>query len=81
VGEAGGGSGSKSGVGTNLLFTAALGLQSPWEVKSLEFTAHERRLDILVDFQQAPDLTARVPRCNCEEHGVKSVEVPWGARG
>ena len=37
---------------TNLLFTAALGLQSPWEVKSLEFNASERRLDILVDFQR-----------------------------
>jgi len=97
---------------TNLLFTAALGLQPPWEVKSLEFNANERRLDILVDFQRgaafpcpvcgkpskahdteektwrhldffqhAAYLTARVPRCNCEEHGVKSVEVPWARKG
>lgn len=97
---------------TNLLFTAALGLQPPWEVKSLEFNVVERRLDILVDFQRgatfpcpvcrAPSkahdteektwrhldffqhaayLTARVPRCNCEEHGVKSVEVPWARKG
>ena len=112
VGEAGGGSGSNSGMDTNLLFTTALGLQPPWEVKSLEFKAFEHRLDILVDFQRgasfpcpvcgkpskahdteektwrhldffqhAAYLTARVPRCNCEEHGVKSVEVPWGRKG
>jgi transposase len=97
---------------TNLLFTAALGLQPPWEVKSLEFNVVERRLDILVDFQRgasfpcpvcgkaskahdteektwrhldffqhAAYLTARVPRCNCEEHGVKSVDVPWARKG
>lgn len=97
---------------TNLLFTAALGLQPPWEVKSLEFNSSEHRLDILVDFQRgasfpcpecgAPSkahdteektwrhldffqhaayLTARVPRCHCEEHGVKTVEVPWGRKG
>ena len=33
---------------TNALFTMALGLQVPWEVKSLEFNAADRRLDILV---------------------------------
>jgi transposase len=97
---------------TNLLFTAALGLQPPWEVKSLEFNAREHRLDILVDFQRgasfpcpecgAPSkahdteektwrhldffqhsayLTARVPRCKCDEHGVKTVDVPWGRKG
>lgn len=97
---------------TNLLFTAALGLQPPWEVKSLEFNASEHRPDILVDFQRgasfpcpvcgkpskahdteektwrhldffqhAAYLTARVPRCDCEEHGVKAVDVPWGRKG
>ena len=97
---------------TNLLFTAALGLQPPWEVKSLEFNAHEHRLDILVDFQRGASfpcpecgtpskahdteektwrhldffqhsayLTARVPRCKCEQHGVKTVDVPWGRKG
>jgi transposase len=97
---------------TNLLFTTALGLQPPWEVKSLEFNAHEHRLDILVDFQRgasfpcpecgtpskahdteektwrhldffqhAAYLTARVPRCKCEQHGVKTVDVPWGRKG
>lgn len=97
---------------TNLLFAAALGLQPPWEVKSLEFNSSEKRLDILVDFQRgasfpcpicgkdskahdteertwrhldffqhAAYLVARVPRCDCEEHGVKTVEVPWGRKG
>lgn len=46
---------------TNLLFTAALGLQPPWEVKSLEFNAHERRLDILVDFQRGASFPC--PEC------------------
>ena len=97
---------------TNLLFTTALGLQPPWEVKSLEFNASEHRLDILVDFQRgasfpcpvcgAPSkahdteektwrhldffqhaayLTARVPRCKCDEHGIKTVDVPWARKG
>lgn len=95
-----------------VLFTAALGLQPPWEVKSLDFNADERRLDIVVDFergasfpcpecgapskahdtvertwrhldffQHAAYLKARVPRCKCERHGVKTVEVPWGRTG
>ena len=97
---------------TNLLFTTALGLQPPWEVKSLEFNASEHRLDILVDFQRgasfpcpvcgtpskahdteertwrhldffqhAAYLTARVPRCKCDEHGIKTVDVPWARKG
>jgi hypothetical protein len=35
----------------NTLFTMALGLQVPWEVKSLQFSVENRRLDILVDFE------------------------------
>ena len=97
---------------TNLLFTTALGLQPPWEVKSLEFNVSEHRLDILVDFQRgasfpcpvcgtpskahdteertwrhldffqhAAYLTARVPRCKCDEHGIKTVDVPWARKG
>lgn len=97
---------------TNLLFTTALGLQPPWEVKSLEFNASGHRLDILVDFQRgasfpcpvcgtpskahdteertwrhldffqhAAYLTARVPRCKCDEHGIKTVDVPWARKG
>jgi transposase len=96
----------------NALFTAALGLKAPWEVKSLQFSLEDRRLDILVDFergssfpcpecgkpskahdteekswrhldffQHAAYLTARVPRCKCDDHGVKLVEVPWARAG
>lgn len=96
----------------NTLFSMALGLQAPWEVKSLQFSAEDKRLDILVDFergssfpcpecgrpakahdteektwrhldffQHAAYLTARVPRCKCDEHGVKQVQVPWARAG
>lgn len=36
----------------NELFKTALGLQAPWEVKSLDFNLGARRLDIRVDFQR-----------------------------
>lgn len=96
----------------NALFTMALGLSSPWEVKELVFTAESRRLDIGIDFprgssfpcpecgepskvhdteekswrhldffQHSAYLTARVPRCRCDQHGVKQVEVPWARPG
>lgn len=96
----------------NTLFKVALGLQSPWEVKSLDFSVEAKRLDIRVDFepgstfpcpecgkpskahdteerswrhldffQHAAYLTARVPRCKCDEHGVKQVAVPWARPG
>ena len=32
-------------------------------------------------FQHSAYLTARVPRCKCDEHGVKQVNVPWAAPG
>ena len=96
----------------NALFTVALGLQPPWEVKSLDFSVEARRLDIRVDFERgasfpcpecgrpskahdteertwrhlnffehAAYLTARVPRCSCDEHGVRQVQVPWARPG
>jgi transposase len=96
----------------NTLFKVALGLQSPWEVKSLDFSLEAKRLDILVGFepgstfpcpecgkpakahdtvekswrhldffQQAAYLTARVPRCRCDDHGVRQVQVPWARPG
>jgi transposase len=97
---------------TNTLFTMALGLQAPWEVKNLQFDEEAKRLDIAVDFTRGADfpcpvcgqaakvhdtedktwrhldffqhsvyLTARVPRCKCDAHGVKQVQVPWARRG
>ena len=96
----------------NALFTVALGLTPPWEVRDLRFSVEAKRLDIVVDFerganfpcpvcgvpskahdteertwrhldffQHAAYLTARVPRCKCDEHGVKSVAVPWARAG
>lgn len=32
-------------------------------------------------FQYQCQLVARVPRCRCEKHGVKQVEVPWARAG
>ena len=94
------------------LFTMALGLQAPWEVKDLKFNQEAHRLDILIDFtrganfpcpvcnqpckthdteertwrhmdffQHSAYLTARVPRCKCDQHGVKQVNVPWARPG
>jgi transposase len=94
------------------LFTMALGLQAPWEVKDLQFDKEGQRLDIIIDFtrganfpcpvcgkpgkthdteqktwrhmdffQHSAYLTARVPRCDCTEHGVKLVAVPWARPG
>ena len=37
-----------------------------------------RHLDF---FQHSAHLTARVPRCKCNEHGVKQVQVPWARPG
>jgi transposase len=96
----------------NTLFTVALGLMPPWEVRDLRFSVEAKRLDIVVDFergasfpcpvcgapskahdteertwrhldffQHAAYLTARVPRCKCDEHGVKAVPVPWARPG
>jgi transposase len=91
------------------LFTAALGLTSPWEVVSVEFDPAGKRLDLGLDFprgatfccpecgrsglkardterktwrhmnfwQHETYLTARVPRVECAEHGVRLVALPW----
>lgn len=37
-----------------------------------------RHLDF---FQHAAYLTARVPRCRCDKHEVKQVQVPWARPG
>jgi transposase len=97
---------------TNTLFTMALGLQAPWEVKDLQFDKEGQRLDISIDFKRGTNfpcpvcgksckvhdteektwrhmdffqhcayLTARVPRCKCDQDGVKLVQVPWARPG
>ena len=32
-------------------------------------------------FQYQSELVAKVPRCRCEKHGVRQVEVPWARAG
>lgn len=41
----------------------------------------EKRWRHLNFFQYESELVARVPRCRCEEHGVRQVEVPWARAG
>lgn len=41
----------------------------------------EKRWRHLNFFQYESELIARVPRCRCEEHGVRQVEVPWARPG
>ena len=36
----------------NDLFQQALGIGSPWHIKSIEFNADNKRLDIHVDFKR-----------------------------
>jgi transposase len=41
----------------------------------------ERRWRHLNFFQYESELVAKVPRCQCEKHGVRQVEVPWARPG
>lgn len=41
----------------------------------------EKRWRHLNFFQYECELVAKVPRCRCEEHGVRQVEVPWARAG
>lgn len=97
---------------TTTLFTLALGLQAPWEVKDYRFDKDAQHLELFIDFargtkfscpvcgkpcnaydteertwrhmdffQHKTELKARVPRCKCDEHGVKQVSVPWARPG
>jgi transposase len=45
---------------TNSLFTMALGLQAPWEVKHLQFDEEAKRLDITIDFTRGADFPCPV---------------------
>ena len=45
---------------TNTLFTMALGLQAPWEVKNLQFDEEAKRLDISIDFTRGADFPCPV---------------------
>ena len=41
----------------------------------------ERRWRHLNFFQYQSELVTKVPRCRCEKHGVRQVEVPWARAG
>ena len=45
----------------NELFRLALGLAAPWQVKSLEFSAEKKRLDIRFDFPKGSQFPC--PEC------------------
>ena len=41
----------------------------------------EKRWRHLNFFQYESEIVAKVPRCRCEKHGVRQVEVPWARAG
>ena len=59
----------------NTLFTMALGLQSPWEVKSLQFSMEDKRLDILVDFERGASFPC--PECGKPAKAHDTEEKTW----
>jgi len=56
------------------LFTAALGLQAPWEVKQVDLDTSKRR----IDFEVTCD-TKRLacPACGTAEQGIHRVRRDW----
>ena len=95
----------------NLHYQLLLGLDSNWEVQSVDLNLPENRVDIALTyggsrlrcpecgdecgrFDTAPERTwrhldtmnfetlihARVPRCNCNRCGVKTIEVTWAGK-
>jgi transposase len=60
---------------TNTLFTLALGLQAPWEVKNLRFDEVTRRLDIDIDFK--PGASFPCPVCGIPSKVHDTEEKSW----
>lgn len=60
---------------TNTLFTLALGLQTPWEVKGLRFNQETRRLDILIDFKRGANFPCPACGQHCKVHDTE--EKTW----
>lgn len=60
---------------TNTLFTMALGLQAPWEVKNLHFDGETRRLDIEIDFTRGA--TFPCPVCGVPSKVHDTEEKTW----
>lgn len=55
----------------NKLFCLALGLASPWEVKSLEFSGEKKRLDITLDFAKGSRFPCPVCGKPCGVHDTE----------
>jgi len=60
---------------TNTLFTLALGLQAPWEVKDLRFDSETRRLDIAIDFTRGAPFPCPVCGVSSKVHDTE--EKTW----
>lgn len=60
---------------TNTLFTMALGLQAPWEVKNLQFDGETRRLDIVLDFTRGANFPC--PVCGVLSKVHDTEEKTW----
>jgi len=54
------------------LFKHALNLQNPWQIKSIEFSNEEKRLDIHIDFEVGSRFECAVCKTtNCTIHDTK----------
>jgi len=49
---------------TRLLFATALGLESPWFIKEINFDCDKKRLDIIIDFKKGSKFSC--PECGTE---------------
>lgn len=59
----------------NQLFTLALGLQAPWQVKEVVFSSSEKQLDIYLDFKAGSKFTC--PHCGSKVGVHDSEERIW----
>ncbi len=59
----------------NALFTVALGLTPPWEVRDLRFSVEAKRLDIVVDFEKGASFPC--PVCGAPSKAHDTEERTW----
>lgn len=72
-------SGSKSGVSRFVSGMSVLAYRAP-NAAMLADHAEERRWRHLDTMQFTTELVARLPRCRCPEHGVKTIVPPWAGK-
>jgi transposase len=92
-------------------YSQLMGLESPWEISSVDLKVEELKVDIVIEYtddngycpecgavcqkhddrkerlwrhldtmQFATQIHCSVPRIRCNEHGVKTVSVPWAGK-